>query len=340
MERALPLAPAQAPVLRTIARLRPALALHPATWHIAFWLVHVLNELLIAIVEERPLAEAVRPLVMLYVALAIPAYVNLLLFVPRLWRRGRRVLSSVAAIAVSAAVAALYIEIVRHASPWNVYAMRAELRWTFTALLYIVSVAGVDLAARYVRTMRQESERRLEHLRAQLNPHFLFNTINSLYALAIAQSPDLPRLMLQHAELLRYALDHTRQERVPLTLEIDFMAAYVEVERLRHEAARIRLDVLGAVHAQQIAPMLFAPLVENCFKHLGATDRFIDILLEVEARSLRLTLRNSCDDALPSRAGIGLHNTRERLALLYPGRHSLETRRDDGIFEAVLAVQL
>ncbi|HEX8253917.1 MAG TPA: histidine kinase, partial [Thermoanaerobaculia bacterium] len=250
---------------------------NPITWHLAFWTIHALNELLIAVAERRALAGAGMSLVVIYSMLALPAYVNLFVFVPRLWRRGRRVASAIAATLFAAGTAWTFIVATRTGSfDWDDDFLRAQIRWTSTCVLYILSVAGLDMAARHVREMRlraererEEAERRLEHLRAQVNPHFLFNTLNSLYALAIVNSPDLPRLIVQHSELLRYALDHTRQPRVPLTSEIDFVAAYVAIERLRVEATDVRLDVDGVVRDQQIAPMLFAPLVENCFKHLA-----------------------------------------------------------------------
>lgn len=233
--------------------------------------------------------------------------------------------------------------------------IRAVLRWTFTCIMYAVSVAGLDVAARHVRSVRERAERerehaqrRLDHLRGQLNPHFLFNTLNSLYALAVTHAPALPEMILRHAELLRYALDQTRHARVPLSGEVEFVAAYVALERLRlSDGADVRMDVDGVVGDQVIAPMVFAPLVENCFKHLGAAPGaapFVHVRLEVLGDRARLHLRNTrgagaLEDG-GARGGIGLRNTRERLALLYPGRHRLDARPAGDTFEVDLSLEL
>jgi hypothetical protein len=326
--------------------------LRPAVWHGAFWGIHVMNELLIAGVERRPLGAATASILSLYAAIAFPAYMNLGLLVPALWRRGKRVAYGLALLAACMAAAAVCIWLRGRwggdgGLPW------LGTRWTFTSLMYAASLAAIHLAARHVNAARlraeqerEQAQRRLDHLHAQLNPHFLFNTLNSLYALSVARAPELPGMILRHAELLRYALDQTRRERVPLEGEIDFLAGYMALERLRLEdAAEVRLDVAGVVAGQRIAPMMFAALVENCFKHLGSGDGappFVHAEVEVEEARVALRLRNSrsADAAAGGETGIGLRNTRERLELLYPGRHRLDVRSGAGWFVVHLELRL
>jgi hypothetical protein len=326
---------------------------HPVMWHVAFWAIHILNEQLIAVAERRAALAVLGGSLTLYAMLALAAYANLLLLVPTMWRRGRRATYALAFVLTCALIAFAWVAFRRPTSIFDGGGLRAVLRWTFTCMMYAGSAAALDVAARHIRAARDRAEREREHaqrrldrLCAQLNPHFLFNTLNSLYSLAVMRSPILPEMILQHAGLLRYSLDQTRHARVPLGGEVEFMAAYVALERLRlSDGADVRLEVEGVVGDQRIAPMIFAPLVENCFKHLGSAAGpapFVHICLDVLGERVQLSLRNTRDpDAgTETRSGIGLHNTRERLALLYPGRHRLEACALGDTFDVELSLEL
>jgi len=333
---------------------RAAWLSHPVAWHVAFWSLGILNELVIAIAERRTLSLALLgSLVGLYAVLALPAYVNIYLLVPRLARRRRYGVYVLALLTACAVTALVYVALTSGSPPWSDALLRSGVRLGFTSLMFAGIVAALDLGARHVRaerlraeSEREHAERRLEHLKAQLNPHFLFNTLNSLYALAIARSSELPELILKHAALLRYVLYGADAPRVPLAREIEFLADYVELERLRlEESTEVRFEVQGVVGGQEIAPLLLVPLVENCFKHLGrppGTPAFIHLALTVKATELRVCLENSRDPA-PAAAredgGIGLRNTRERLALLYPGRHTLVVSETAEAFCVELTLQ-
>jgi len=329
------------------------LATSRLAWHAAFWTVHVANELLISLVEQRPAMRILLLTVRTFVVLGAPGYAYIGLFGPRLSRRGHRVLGLLAfgALVIAAAFAQSTLRMGSGAltEPF----LRQVARWTSTSLMYSCSVIGLDLAVMLLRaararaeTERRQAEQRLEHLRAQLHPHFLFNTLNSLYALAITKAPELPALILRQADLLRYSLEQAAQARVPLGDEVEFLSAYIELERVRLEAtADVQFDVVGVLQGQEIAPMLFAPLVENCFKHLGpgrdGVPRIM-VQLQIEGDHLVLRLRNTRaragDVGLRPSTGIGLRNTRERLTLLYPGRHQLTVRTEDECFIAELRV--
>ncbi len=330
-------------------------AMNRVVWHAAFWAIHVSNEQMIAVVERRTMLNVLAGTITLYTVLAVPAYINLLVLVPRLWRRGHRGGYLAAGLLLAALTAWVFVAAHRASPVLDGDGLRRVLRWTFTCLMFMGSVAAVDTAAHHIRTARERAERDREHaerrlgqLRAQLNPHFLFNTLNSLHALAVTRSPVLPGMILRHADLLRYALDQTRHARVPLAGEVEFLAAYVALERLRiSDCADVNLEVEGVVRDQSIAPMIFGPLVENCFKHLGSsagTAPFIHIHVEITGAEVKFRSRNTRDPDVPdigrTSGGIGLRNTRERLALLYPGRHRLETRDCHDRFEVELSLIL
>lgn len=313
-------------------------------WHAAFWTVHTINELLIAVVEQRSPFYVGSQVLRTYGALATVAYLNLFILVPRILRGGRRVGYAVSLMIVAIASAYLYVAFLYGQFGWSDDVARRTLRWTFTGLLYAGMVAALDVAIRNMELQRAVAVQRLEQLRAQLDPHFLFNTLNSLYALALRRAPELPDLMLRHAALLRHSLEQSRHSHVSLVSEIEFLGAYIELQRLRldNDVTGVEFEVLGIVGDRPIAPMLFTPLVENCFKHVGVCEdkrSTINIQLAVTDTVVHLTLRNTVGSATRA-AGIGLAATRERLALLYPGRHDLTAGASDGEYVCELHLAL
>ncbi len=196
-------------------------------------------------------------------------------------------------------------------------------------------------------TMQSE----LRFLKSQINPHFLFNTLNSLYALTLKKSDKAPDIVIKLSEMMRYMLYECNEPEVPLRKEINYLQNYLDLERLRQrEGIDITLIVEGSVVDQQIAPLLLIPFLENSFKHgINAAIRggFVHAHLQVETRAVRFTLENtkgnvlprSPDSARPS-GGIGLVNVRRRLELLYPDRHSLDITETPSTYSVHLDLQL
>jgi hypothetical protein len=189
---------------------------------------------------------------------------------------------------------------------------------------------------------RQRLQAELDLLKAQVNPHFLFNTLNNIYTLAYLKSDQTAEMVSKLAGLMRYLLYDGNAARVPLAKEIAFLQDYVSLYALRDEAGKVRLEVAPAPEGPtgDIEPLLFVPLIENCFKYcdLGEAVAFIHITLAVEAQAVVLTTENSVSSAPPGPGGFGLANLRQRLALRYPDKHHLETRSSPGRFWARLAL--
>lgn len=181
-----------------------------------------------------------------------------------------------------------------------------------------------------LQTQTMQSE--LRFLKSQINPHFLFNTLNNLYALTLKKSDKAPEIVIKLSEMMRYMLYECNEKRVELRKEVHYLKNYLDLEELRKgKTVDINFQVKGAVENQQIAPLLFIPFLENSFKH-GANNHiskgFVNILLEVDARHIRFFIENSKAEALPTQnhkrsGGIGLVNVRRRLDLLYPNKHEL-----------------
>ncbi len=215
------------------------------------------------------------------------------------------------------------------------YFMKGSYRVHFGNTLFFLFVATLLILTRdYFAKQAQQKTNELNHLKAQLNPHFLFNTLNNLYGLAVLKSDKLPDLMLKLSNLLRYSLYETKDAFVDLVKEVQYIQDYVDLERIRlDEEAEIRLEVKGDFSDRKIAPMLLLTFVENAFKHHGRTfsqTAFVNILVEMKGNTLILDIENSKDIAQIQQVatvsgGFGLKATKKRLELIYPKNHQLET---------------
>lgn len=200
------------------------------------------------------------------------------------------------------------------------------------------------------RLAEEKLSAELNYLKAQLNPHFLFNTLNNLYALAErAGNEPLSEGIAGLAELMRYAVYDSRADYVPLDKELRFLQRMVEMQSLRFDEGdelAVSFQVSGRYEQLKIAPLLLVPFVENAFKHGVRYGRqsFIRLEARVENRKLYFTASNTVheDQARPHEegGGIGLENARRRLKLLYPEQHQLEIKRQDDTFLINLQLEL
>jgi len=200
-----------------------------------------------------------------------------------------------------------------------------------------------------LRVERMTSTHQLQSLQSQINPHFLLNSLQSIYALSLEQSERTPEVILQLSGILKYTLYETGQATVDLEKEIEIISAYVNMYRHRvdPEHADIRLEIKGEPEQLLIAPMLLIPFIENSFKH-GLRDihnkAFVDIHMEIEGDNLQFRVKNmrgkSGHDRMDPNKGIGLENTRQRLELLYPGCHKLDIESLEDTFTVNLTIEL
>ncbi|MCE7065299.1 sensor histidine kinase [Dyadobacter sp. CY326] len=193
-------------------------------------------------------------------------------------------------------------------------------------------------------------EAELNFLKGQLHPHFLFNTLNNLYALTLNQSPQSPSVVMGLSEILRYMLYEANTDVVGLERDIKIVESYIELEKIRYGA---RLDINFSINGLspefKIAPLLILPLVENAFKH-GASEQvgqaWINIDLRIKNKYLKFKISNSRpeQDALKDpkshHVSIGLANVRKRLEILYPSAHQLKILEEDEMFAVILELEL
>ncbi|WP_242929566.1 sensor histidine kinase [Pontibacter vulgaris] len=192
---------------------------------------------------------------------------------------------------------------------------------------------------------KQAVEAELHYLKSQINPHFLFNTLNNIHTLVYKQASTAPEAVLRLSSLMRYMIYESNAHAVPLSREMNYLQDYVSLQQLRYKKSPVvDLEVEGDTASCYIAPLLFVHLLENAYKHSPARLEPGAIKVSVEIKENTLTFRiqnpigNKAGTALEEPGGIGLPNVRKRLALLYPGQHNLEINNTGEMFIVTLKI--
>jgi sensor histidine kinase YesM len=230
----------------------------------------------------------------------------------------------------------------------------------YQVLQFMIAAVSVTTLLQLSRSWFREAELRqslaeleqekvateLKALRAQINPHFLFNSLNHIYALASKQSEQTAPAVLQLSQLLRYAIQNMNNEKVPLADEISYLKKFTNLYKNRTQhSERVKLNINYENGNFSIAPMILVVFVENCFKHGSITQEgeHIAIDLTVENNILTLHTQNTIDSKreLPQESTEqGLDNVRRRLELLYPDKHLLQIQQTNGQFNIELKMEL
>ncbi len=189
-------------------------------------------------------------------------------------------------------------------------------------------------------------EAELKVLKAQIHPHFLFNTLNSLYSLTLKKSDNAPEVVLKLSGLMDYMLHDANAAKVPLDKELDYIKNYISLERIRYgERVDVQFTITGKTAGKQIAPLILLPFVENAFKHGVSTETenaWIRIDVKVTEDKLVLLVENcKCSERATTNirdmaSGIGLKNLQRRLELLYENKYKLEMEDEQDSYAARL----
>lgn len=200
------------------------------------------------------------------------------------------------------------------------------------------------------RLLTQTIQSELRFLKSQINPHFLFNTLNNLYALTLKKSDRAPEIVLKLSEIMRYMLYECNEKRVLLSKEIQYIQNYLDLERLRQpKESEITFKVSGQISDQMVAPLLFVPFLENSFKHglnhYVQDGGFVRLHLQVQGEDLEFAIENSKTAALPKQehprsGGIGLANVKQRLKILYPENHELIINNEPHCYTVTLFLKM
>ncbi|HWB65106.1 MAG TPA: sensor histidine kinase [Chitinophagales bacterium] len=215
--------------------------------------------------------------------------------------------------------------------------------------LYLVVVffsLVLKISRHLQQTQREKTNAELANLKAQVNPHFLFNTLNSIYSLALANSDRTANAIVKLSGMMRYMLTDAGQDYISLEKEIECLEDYIELQKLRlPDTVEFSYKVEGETEGKEIAPLLFLPFIENAFKYGVNPEKPSEISITIAAQRnlVSLDVKNTKvapepPDSQPT--GIGISNTRSRLELLYPGKHELRTENGAYGFRVYLAVYL
>ncbi|MCS6929996.1 MAG: histidine kinase [Saprospiraceae bacterium] len=233
----------------------------------------------------------------------------------------------------------------------------AALRYIGMAMPYFTALLGSALfeVARYANRKEREAaelrgeklEAELKFLRSQINPHFLFNALNNIYALMVMRSERAPEMLLKLSGMLRYMLHDCKENQVPLRKEIEYLHHFIELHRLKDSRGlNIQVALDDSRPHLLIAPLLLVPFVENAFKHSKIEDRekgWVSIRLSTGDDHIVFEVENSLPEGSHAKnevGGIGLNNVRRQLELLYPDRHTLEIRNEGDRFYVRLHLSL
>ena len=216
-------------------------------------------------------------------------------------------------------------------------------------LLWLLAIAFSILWAAYNRLKQTESEKlsaQVASLKSQINPHFLFNTLNNIYATAIDTSPKTADMVDKLSEMMRYTMKDTQQDFVLLEDEINYINNFIELQKLRLDrSVKLEYDDLEYIPALQIAPMLLIPFIENAFKHGVNSEQKSHIRIGMELNKTEFQLRVvnnkvNVQKDISERSGLGIENTRHRLSLIYPSLHLLVINDTEKEFSVSLHINL
>ena len=211
---------------------------------------------------------------------------------------------------------------------------------TVAGSLFIVIFVGMlrfakdwfEFEARRKELENENLTAELNFLKEQINPHFLFNTLNNLYYLAFTQSPNTTEVIAKLSQMMRYMIYDSNYPKVPLAKEIEYMQNYISLERLRlNDSIPIQLEIHGNVEEVRIAPLIFITFLENAFKHGVSNNNpkaWVNVSIRLEGGQCIYKVENSkippAHKTMEEKSGIGLQNVKRRLELSYPGKYQLQ----------------
>jgi len=300
----------------------------------------------------------------LFLATILPAvYLHLYWLLPKLGRRKSLVAYAIPLLLVTAFFIWINIRLFDH---WSVklfpgFFFISYYKWWEIALFFFVFISATTLLKlskswflvnrlqnQLLETDKQRVQAELKALKAQVNPHFFFNTLNSIYSMSLDKDERLPGTVLQLSGLMRYFLYESREDLVPLSKEIHVLKDYIALQKIRSdEKLEITTEMEEHPGERRIAPLLLITFVENAFKHgaKGSTgNAFIKIKLTAAQNTVNFRVENNkgvVDQASKDDyGGLGLDNVKRRLELIYPQRHKLTVENSDQTFLVHLQLQL
>lgn len=325
--------------------------------HILFWFLYALFWLLVT--GSITNLSQIRNTFIVVVLHALVSYFNIYILVPLLLQNKRYItyiLSIILSITLTCFPLAFIIYLFDPENASRVWTVNFFVFNSFQTSYAVGLTMVLRLSIQWYQREKEKSELQritseteLKFLKSQINPHFLFNSLNSIYSLTLKKSDDAPQTILKLSEMLRYLLYEASEKKVTIDKEIAYLNNYFELER-------IRLGNRGKIHFETeidsdeylIEPMLIMPFVENCFKHglnKLANDGWVSVILKIEEGLMNIVISNNMgqnnEEAEKKKVGgIGIENVKRRLKLLYPNKHKLLITNTNNIYKVDLELSI
>jgi two-component system LytT family sensor kinase len=325
-------------------------------FHLIVWLVYGVYNLMNVedYIRKKGWLFSLPPLLISVLLLAMLIYVNAFILIPRLLDKKKILLYLITVLLLVILNTYLKALSKQHYDsivwPKDIMPLRDYFKWNLfdsfwsilisTLLLFSLRWSRQNERVKNIEVAQLQSE--LKYLRAQLNPHFLFNGLNTIYGTIDSNNQQARDMVVQFSDLLRYNLYEADVDWITLDKEAVYLENYVALQRARSDAnLQIELNIDVTDKSVLVAPLIFVAFVENAFKYSTRDDRqanSVFISLMQTAGQLVFECRNSFEADNNNREGIGLANVTRRLELLYPGRYTLEIRQTDGFYSVYLTL--
>ncbi|UYQ95209.1 histidine kinase [Chitinophaga horti] len=321
--------------------------------HVLFWTTFFMVWLLLRFDDYPAMAPTILAGLLKVLSLAAAVYFTNYVLIPQLLYTRRYLLFALAFTILVVITGMVIIRLlnlillpyVMDIRKWPNATLGAQIYDVFIPLFFMVgAAAGIKFYLDRQKALRQSAEQELEYLRAQMNPHSLFNSLNAIYFLIDKENKTARDTLMQFSGLLRYQLYDANTPRIAIEKELEYLRSYVDIQRLRHDSHYdIAFTCDGDVRGMEIAPMLLIPFIENVFKHLSSHAPGMNtasIRISRYRQGVRLETFNTRDQQTVTTGGIGLANAKRRLALLYPQRHQLEIETTADTYSVILDITL
>ena len=232
-------------------------------------------------------------------------------------------------------------------SPPGLDFFRPEFSYSVLVFFLMLTLStGLRIIQKWQQSEREKVNAELAFLKAQINPHFLFNTLNTIYSLAVNRAKETPRAIEKFSDMMRFVIQDACRDFVKLSRKLEYIDTYITLQKYRlPSSVQINYQVTGNPASLQIAPMIMMPFIENAFKYGVSTEKksVITIIIDIADVMLYLTVRNSRFNVINidrRTTQLGIRNTIKRLELTYPGKHKLDISENEDEYLVILNLQL
>jgi len=328
--------------------------------HLGFWFIYISSAVVVSGSIHGTYLTTLQWELTFWPIKATVVYIMVLYLLPQLLEKGRYVVFLLSMLLLLVGSGILIKVVIVMLAPFTTYPAEVgsshlllqAIRFGSHVYPVVALMGSIQVFFHFLRKQNESEQQTFERaqaelklLKAQINPHFLFNSLNNLYALTLKQSIDASKVTLTLSEMLRYLIYECSEARVPLKKEISVIENYISMEKMRlGERVHVSFHMKGNIEPEMIiAPMIILPIVENCFKHgvEESAEGYVNINLIVNGQLVLKVDNSKNHNAQRSRSeGIGLENLKRRLDLEYGGKHELQIIEDDDSFLVKLTLSL